>query len=45
MVSTYSCDLKGDYLEAQLAEELFSCRYFVQRPKELFCEPAPSDGR
>ena len=34
-----------DYLEAQLAEEVFSFRYFVQRLKELFCVPAPSEGR
>lgn len=34
-----------EYLVAQLAEELLSFRYFVHSPKELFCEPAPSDGR
>ena len=34
-----------DYLEAQPADEVFSFRYLVQRLKELFCVPAPSEGR
>ena len=32
-------------LEAQLGDEVLSFRYFVQSPKELFCLPAPSEGR